>query len=156
MRNRTRTRTLACLITAISATAVTVAATPAAQAATGSVHLAKIYYNSPGKDTRSNASLNAEWVTITNSTSTARSLKGWTLTDASNHKYTFGTFTLGAGKTVKVHTGSGNDTSANKFQDRRAYVWNNDKDTATLRKSTGAKVDTCSYNTSTAVVSKTC
>jgi len=43
MRNRTRTRTLACLITAISATAVTVAATPAAQAATGSVHLTKIY-----------------------------------------------------------------------------------------------------------------
>jgi hypothetical protein len=155
MRNRTRTRTLACLITAISATAVTVTAIPAAQAATGSVHLAKIYYNSPGKDTRSNASLNAEWVTITNSTSSARSLTGWTLTDASRHKYTFGSFTLRAGKTVKVHTGSGSDTSANKFQDRRAYVWNNDKDTATLRKSSGTKVDSCSYNNAS-VSSKTC
>jgi hypothetical protein len=156
MRNRTGTRTLACLIAAISATAVTVAAIPAAQAATGSVHLAKIYYNSPGSDRGSNSSLNAEWVTITNSTSTARSLKGWTLTDASSHKYTFGTFTLGAGKTVKVHTGKGGNTSTNRYQNRSWYVWNNDKDTATLRKSTGAKVDTCSYNTSTAVVSKTC
>jgi hypothetical protein len=155
MRNRTGTRTLACLIAAISATAVTVAAIPAAQAATGSVHLAKIYYNSPGSDRGSNSSLNAEWVTITNSTSAAHSLKGWTLTDASRHTYTFGSFTLGAGKTVKVHTGSGDDTSANTYQDRRAYVWNNDKDTATLRKSGGTKVDSCSYNNSGAA-SKTC
>jgi len=155
MHSRTGARALACLITAISATAVTVAAMPAAEAATGSVHLAKIYYNSPGSDRGSNSSLNAEWVTITNSTSTARSLKGWTLTDASSHKYTFGTFTLGAGKTVKVHTGKGSNTSTSRYQNRSWYVWNNDKDTATLRKSTGTKVDTCSYNSSTAV-SKTC
>jgi hypothetical protein len=142
-----RHRTLACLVTAISATTAALVAAPAAQAA-GSVHIAKIYYNSPGSDRGSNTSLNAEWVTITNSTSTARSLKGWTLTDASRHKYTFLTFTLGAGKTVKVHTGSGSDTSTNKYQDRRAYVWNNDKDTATLKKASGTKVDSCSYNNS--------
>jgi hypothetical protein len=142
-----RHRTLACLVTAISATTAALIVAPAAQAS-GSVHIAKIYYNSPGADHRSNASLNAEWVTITNSTSTGRSLKGWTLTDASSHKYTFHTFTLGAGKTVKVHTGSGSDTSKNKFQDRRAYVWNNDKDTATLKKASGTKVDSCSYNNS--------
>ncbi|MER5465733.1 hypothetical protein ABT010_34680 [Streptomyces sp. NPDC002668] len=29
---------------------------------------------------------------------------------------------------------------------RGAYVWNNDKDTATLRRSTNAVHDTCSYN----------
>jgi hypothetical protein len=142
-----RHRIFAGVITAIAATTATLVAAPTAQAA-GSVHIAKIYYNSPGKDTRSNASLNAEWVTITNSTSTARSLKGWTLTDSSRHTYTFRTFTLGAGKTVKVHTGTGHDTSTNTYQNRRAYVWNNDKDTATLRKASGAKVDTCSYNNS--------
>jgi hypothetical protein len=149
-----RHRTLACLVTAISATTAALIVAPAAQAS-GSVHIAKIYYNSPGADHRSNASLNAEWVTITNSTSTGRSLKGWTLTDASSHKYTFHTFTLGAGKTVKVHTGSGSDTSKNKFQDRGWYVWNNTKDTATLRKASGTKVDSCSYNSS-AVDSKLC
>ncbi|MEW1718293.1 lamin tail domain-containing protein [Streptomyces sp. NPDC093109] len=117
-----------------------------AQAATGSIHLYKIYYNSPGPDNRSNASLNAEWVQIKNTTSKAVSLKGWTLTDASKHEYTFGTFTLGKGKTVKVRTGKGKNTAANVYQNRGAYVWNNDKDTATLRKASGAKVDTCSYN----------
>lgn len=143
MRIRT---TPTCLLTAISATAATLAlAAPAAEAA-GSVHLAKIYYDSPGTDRGSDASLNAEWVTITNSTSRAVSLKGWTLTDAANHKYTFGSYSLGAGKTVKVHTGPGTDTKSDRYQNRGWYVWNNDKDTATLRKSGGAKAGACAYN----------
>ncbi|MFJ2115582.1 MULTISPECIES: lamin tail domain-containing protein [unclassified Streptomyces] len=121
-----------------------------AQAATGSVHLYKIHYNSPGSDNRSNASLNGEYVQIKNTTSKAVSLKGWVLVDASNHKYTFGTYSLGKGKTVTVRTGKGKDTAANRYQNRGAYVWNNDKDTATLKKADGAKADTCSYNNSKA------
>ncbi|KOU01671.1 hypothetical protein ADK86_12320 [Streptomyces sp. NRRL F-5755] len=120
--------------------------TAAPASAAGSVHLAKIYYNSPGSDNRSNASLNAEWVQIKNSTSRAVSLKGWKLTDASRHVYTFGTYTLGAGKTVTVHTGKGRDTAAHRYQNRRAYVWDNTKDTATLTKASGARVDSCGYN----------
>ncbi|MGX4695498.1 lamin tail domain-containing protein [Streptomyces sp. JNUCC 63] len=119
-------------------------ATPA-QAA-GSVHLTKIYYNSPGPDTRSNASLNAEYVVIKNSTSKAVSLKGWTLSDASSHRYTFNTFTLKAGASVTVHTGKGTNTAAHVYQQRAAYVWNNDKDKATLKTAAGKIQDTCSYN----------
>lgn len=137
-----------------AAAAVSVLAAAPARAA-GSVHISQIYYNSPGSDNRSNTSLNGEWVLIKNSTSRAVSLKNWTLTDSANHKYTFGTFTLGAGKTVKVRTGRGTNTSATRYQNRRAYVWNNDKDKATLRKSTGSTADTCSYNNSR-VSSKTC
>ncbi|OKI08315.1 hypothetical protein A6A06_34190 [Streptomyces sp. CB02923] len=120
--------------------------TAAPASAAGSVHLSKIYYNSPGSDNRSNASLNAEWVQIKNSTSRAVSLKGWKLTDTSRHTYTFGTYSLGAGKTVTVHTGRGRDTAAHRYQNRRAYVWNNTKDTATLKKPSGARVDSCGYN----------
>ncbi|MET7761374.1 lamin tail domain-containing protein [Streptomyces sp. NPDC005393] len=116
--------------------------------ASGSVHLSKIYYDSPGTDNRSDASLNAEYVQIKNSTSRGVSLKGWVLVDASRHAYTFPGYTLGAGKTVTVRTGPGSDTSATKYQDRRAYVWNNTSDKATLRKSSGSTVDTCSYNSS--------
>ncbi|WP_327259880.1 MULTISPECIES: lamin tail domain-containing protein [unclassified Streptomyces] len=126
-----------------------------AQAASGSVHLYKIYYDSPGKDTRSNASLNGEYVQIKNTTSKAVSLKGWVLVDASNHKYTFGTYTLGKGKTVTIHTGRGKNTATTLYQNRGAYVWNNDKDTATLKKSNGSKADSCSYN-STKVDYKMC
>ncbi|MFH8343207.1 lamin tail domain-containing protein [Streptomyces sp. NPDC018045] len=120
--------------------------TAAPASAAGSVHLTKIYYNSPGSDNGSNASLNAEWVQIKNSTSRAVGLKGWKLADASGHTYTFGTYSLGAGKTVTVHTGKGRDTAAHRYQNSRAYVWNNTKDTATLKKPSGARVDTCGYN----------
>lgn len=40
------------------------------------------------------------------------------LVDASNHKYTFGTYTLGKGKTVTVRTGKGTNTSATRYQGR--------------------------------------
>ncbi|MET7906426.1 lamin tail domain-containing protein [Streptomyces sp. NPDC005355] len=60
----------------------------------------------------------------------------------------FKTFTLRAGKSVYMHTGRGTNTASNVYQGRGAYVWNNDHDTATLRKSSGTRVDSCSYNNS--------
>ncbi|WP_308011897.1 lamin tail domain-containing protein [Actinacidiphila acidipaludis] len=143
MNHRIKTAAVACLAAATTALGLAVAAP--AQAA-GSVHLSEIYYNSPGSDTGSNTSLNYEWVQITNSTSKAVSLTGWTLRDASSHVYTFGSYSLGAGKSVRIHTGKGGNTAANRYQGRSWYVWNNDKDAATLRRSTGSTVDTCSYH----------
>jgi len=128
------------------ASAALVAVLPAQAHAAGAVRITKIWYDSPGTDLRSNTSLNAEYVQIRNGTTKAVSLKGWTLTDASRHKYTFGTFTLGAGKTVTVHTGKGRNTAAHVYQQRAAYVWNNDRDTATLRRANSAVQHTCSYN----------
>ncbi|MEU7298039.1 lamin tail domain-containing protein [Streptomyces exfoliatus] len=147
-----RVRTLAAL-TAAAASGILLL--PAQAQAAGSVHLYKIYYDSPGTDRGGNYSLNGEWVQIRNTTAYAVNLRGWTLTDAANHKYTFGTFTLGAGKIVTVRTGKGTNNATSVFQNRGWYVWNNDKDTATLRKSTGTWVDGCSYN-STQVDYKWC
>ncbi|MEW2317341.1 lamin tail domain-containing protein [Streptomyces bauhiniae] len=123
----------------------TLMSTPAQAAGTVQIH--RVYFDSPGKDTRSNSSLNGEWVQLKNTSRSAVSLKGWILKDASNHKYVFPNVKLGAGKYVKVHTGSGRDTTSDKYQGRRAYVWNNTSDTATLTKSNGSKVDTCSWTT---------
>ncbi|MEV4426702.1 lamin tail domain-containing protein [Streptomyces sp. R-07] len=147
-----RVRTLAA-VTAAAASGILLLPSPA-QAA-GSVHLYKIYYDSPGTDNRSNTSLNGEYVQIRNTTGAAVNLRGWTLTDAANHKYTFGNYTLGKGKIVTVRTGRGTNTAANVYQNRAAYVWNNDRDTATLRRSNGTSVDWCSYN-STRVDYKWC
>jgi hypothetical protein len=140
-----RIKSVAAACLAASVATIGLATASPAQAA-GSVHLSEIYYNSPGSDTRTNASLNGEWVKITNSTTRAASLTGWTVTDASSHAYKFGIYTLCAGKSVYVHTGKGTNTSVNRYQNRSAYVWNNDRDTATLRRSTGSWVDGCSYN----------
>jgi hypothetical protein len=144
-------------ITATLALAAGMALLPMqAGAATGSVHLYKVYYDSPGSDLRQASSLNAEYVQISNTTSKSVSLKGWTVTDASRHTYTFGTFTLTKGKTVTVRTGRGANTSTTRYQGSGNYIWNNDRDTATLRHASGSKVvDTCSYN-STKVDYKMC
>ncbi|MER8016990.1 lamin tail domain-containing protein [Streptomyces griseoluteus] len=123
----------------------TLLSTPAQAAGTVQIH--RVYFDSPGKDTRSNSSLNGEWVQLKNTSRSAVSLKGWVLKDASNHRYSFPNVKIGAGKYMKIHTGSGRDTTSDKYQGRRAYVWNNTSDTATLTKSNGSKVDTCSWTT---------
>jgi hypothetical protein len=133
---------------ATSLAAVCALLTAGSAEAAGSVHLTKIYYDSPGKDTGSNASLNAEYVRIKNTTSKAVSLKGWVLVDASRHEYAFGAFSLGAGKSVTIRTGTGTNTAGTKYQNRGWYVWNNTKDKATLKKASGTVVDTCAYNSS--------
>ncbi|MFB7778088.1 lamin tail domain-containing protein [Streptomyces bauhiniae] len=123
----------------------TLMSTPAQAAGTVQIH--RVYFDSPGTDTRSNSSLNGEWVQLKNTSRSAVSLNGWVLKDASNHRYSFPNVKLGAGKYLKVHTGSGRDTTSDKYQGRRAYVWNNTSDTATLTRSNGSKVDTCSWTT---------
>ncbi|NDK25305.1 lamin tail domain-containing protein [Streptomyces sp. TR1341] len=120
--------------------------TTPAQAA-GGVKIYHVWFDSPGSDNRSNTSLNGEWVQIKNTGGSAVSLKGWVLKDASNHRYVFPNIKIGAGKYMKIHTGSGKATTSDRYQGRRAYVWNNDKDTATLTKASGAKVWSCSWTT---------
>ena len=115
-----------------------------AQAA-GGVKIYHVWFDSPGSDNRSNTSLNGEWVQIKNTGGSAVPLKGWVLKDASNHRYVFPNIKIGAGKYLKIHTGSGKATTSDRYQGRRAYVWNNDKDTATLTKASGAKAWSCAW-----------
>ncbi|MBT3167550.1 lamin tail domain-containing protein [Streptomyces sp. Vc74B-19] len=105
------------------------------------VQISDVQYDSPGRDDRSNRSLNREWVEITNSSRRAVNLDGWTLRDEDGHRYTFDNYRLRARSTVRVHTGSGRDTRSDVYQDRRHYVWDNRSDTATLRDDRGRFVD---------------
>ncbi|MDX3230658.1 lamin tail domain-containing protein [Streptomyces sp. ME19-01-6] len=139
-----RTRMLAAAVATAAAT--TVALLPTQAQAAGSIHLYKVYYDSPGSDTRSNSSLNAEYVQIKNSTSSAVQLKGYTVRDNTGYTYTFPSYKISAGKTVKVHTGKGTQSPGHVYWGRGSYVWNNDKDTVTLRTASGAFRDSCSYN----------
>jgi hypothetical protein len=131
-----------------------VAALPAAAADHGRNHsqprsqvvLGAVQYDSPGRDTGTNASLNAEWVTVVNTSRRAVNLSGWTLSDADHHSYRFTHLRLAGHASVRVHTGTGRDTNTNVFQNRRNYVWNNDNDTATLRDDDGRVADTTSWD----------
>ncbi len=122
----------------------------ATPAASGAIRITKIYYNSPGVDTRSNASLNAEWIRLKNTGRSAQELRGWRISDASGRVYRFGAFVLRAGRSVTVHTGDGSDTTANRYWGSGNYIWNNDKDTARLRRPNGRLADRCSYDDSSA------
>lgn len=73
------------------------------------------------------------------------SLTGYTVRDAVGHTYTFGTFSLRAGKRVYLHTGSGTDTWQHRYWGQDWYIWNNNGDTAQLRNALGTPRDSCSY-----------
>ncbi|MFJ5798698.1 lamin tail domain-containing protein [Streptomyces decoyicus] len=58
---------------------------------------------------------------------------GWPLSDKSGHGYRFGNVRLNGHSQIRVYTGIGHDNRRDVCQDRRAYVWDNADDTATLR-----------------------
>jgi Lamin Tail Domain len=135
---------------------VVMSVSPAQAANRMQIH--KIYYNSPGKDTGSNTSLNAEWVELQNTSGSKISLKGWRLHDAgTKHTYTFGTYTINAHGSVRIHTGKGSNTQTNRYWGLSWYVWNNTGDTATLQDNHSNRIDRCSYSDPSELFSfKTC
>ena len=104
------------------------------------VLISDINFNPLGRDIRQ------EYVEIQNGTAGAVGMESWTLRDAKNHVFTFPVFSLPAGAGVKVWTKAGTDDADNLFWGRRAAVWNNEGDTATLRDENGVDVATYTYS----------
>ncbi|MFJ7417793.1 lamin tail domain-containing protein [Streptomyces uncialis] len=122
------------------------AATPAAAAPhQGGLHFGWVQYDSPGRDTRSNASLNAERVNIHNNTRSTIQLKGYKIKDNTGYTYTFGNHKIGAGKTVQLRTGRGSNSAGYVYWNRGSYVWNNTGDKARLLRPSGSQADSCSW-----------
>ena len=139
-------RTISILAAAAVALTGLVAVGGPASAATPSLRFHGAQYDSPGKDTRSNASLNAEWISLVNSGSKAVNLKGYTIRDASSHVHTFGNTTIaGGGGRIWLHTGKGTASARTVYWGSGNYVWNNTGDTATLRNASGKWLDNCSW-----------
>jgi hypothetical protein len=118
---------------------------PAAVATGHRIQIYEIWYNSPGRDDGSNASLNAEWVELHNTSGTKISLRNWTLRDTAGHVFVFHRYSLGGHRYVKIHTGHGNGTRTDRYWNRNWYIWNNTGDTAKLEDNHGGRVDRCSY-----------
>lgn len=107
--------------------------------------ITKVRADSPGVDRGSNASKNAEYVVIKNTSKKSIKLTGYTIRDASSHVYAFPKgFVLKGGKTVTLHTGSGKNTKAQLYWGQRGYVWNNTSDVAKLQKG-GKTLSTFAY-----------
>ena len=138
-----RTRILTATLVALAPLAVLA---PPAQAAAGPVLFSRVFFDSPGSDTRTNASLNAEYFTLKNSGTDTKNISGWSVKDVTGYRYTFGTFSLKGGASVTVHTGKGTNTASHRYWGRGSYVWNNTGDTAYLHTSAGTQQDRCSFS----------
>lgn len=114
--------------------------------AAGPLQFGRINYDPSGKDDATNASVNGEYVVIRNtSTASTRCLTGWTVKDVANHTYKFGSFCLGAGKSVYLHSGKGTNTATRRYWGSGWHIWNNTGDTAYLRNSAGTLMDSCRW-----------
>jgi Lamin Tail Domain len=144
---RTVARLIAIAVFGVSVLAIAPGVTLNIASAACGVSINRIYFDSLGTDDGSNGSLNAEWIQLKNPCSSGKSLNGWTIKDAANHRYPFGTYTLAAGGTVKIHTGKGRNTATDRYWGQAWYVWNNTgSETAALRNSAGTVVDRCAYS----------
>jgi competence protein ComEC len=108
--------------------------TPTTSPAT-SLAISDVHADAEGDD-RDN--LNDEYIVLTNTGAEEIDLTGWRIEDDAGHSYTFPDgFTLAAGSSVIVHTGSGTDTESDLYWGASSPIWNNDGDTVIVRNSNG-------------------
>jgi hypothetical protein len=117
-----------------------------AQAASA-IQFGRAQYDSPGSDTRTNASINAEYVQIKNLGTAAVTLTGWTVRDAANHVYKFGTYRLAGKQTLTLRTGKGTNSALVRDWGSAAYIWNNPGDKAWIKSAGGTQADYCVWTT---------
>jgi Lamin Tail Domain len=141
------------LITLLTSVALLLAIAGPASAA---IRLQRIRYDAPGTDTGTNAHLNKEFVVLVNTGDSARNLGGWTVRDLAGHVYHIPQgFRLRPDRVVRIHTGRGPNDGDDLYQRRGWYVWNNNKDRATLRDSSGTLIDRCAYDDGSTSENKT-
>ncbi len=105
------------------------------------IKIISIQADSPGDD-RKRENWNGEWVLIEGF---AADMTGYTLSDSSNHTYSFPDSFMLAGR-VKLYSGDGNNTRDELYwNEGRRPIWNNDKDKATLRDRNGNIVTEYEY-----------
>ncbi len=114
----------------------TVTLTPTTEA---KVTITHIEYDPSGPD------IDSEYVSIKNYTSQSVNMTGWILMKNSGTYYTFPTFTLGAGKEVKVWDKSGKDTSTDLYWKLSSAIWDNVSGCARLYDKNDKLVDEFCY-----------
>ncbi|MBQ1089317.1 lamin tail domain-containing protein [Streptomyces sp. B93] len=149
---RIRTRLAVAGTAAATGVLAAVAAAPAQAAEYSSALKVKgIQYDAPGRDDNrcSGGNTKAEYLTIKNySSSKTVNLKGYVVKDAAGNRYKFpANHYLQPGDYVKLRGGKGTDSDANNVAYRQNcnFMWNNDKDTIYLYKSSGDRADVHSY-----------
>ena len=110
---------------------------------TAALEVATINADAEGDD---GENLNDEYVVFENTGDEPIDLSGWTVEDAAGRGYEFpGGFTLDAGATVTLRTGSGTDTDTDLHWGSGSPIWNNAGDTVILSNADGERVLEVTY-----------
>jgi len=90
--------------------------------------------------------LNDEYVIFENTGDDPIDLAGWTVEDEAGRSYEFPQgFTLEAGTTVTLRTGSGTDTETDLYWGSGSPIWNNNGDTVIVTTDSGDRILEVSY-----------
>ena len=143
------------VLSVLLALTVVAAAAPQADAAGARIRMVRIQYNSPGTDTGTNASINAEYVVLKNVGTARGNLNGYSIHDLAGHTRTLGTKYLSPGQYVYLRSGKGTNTYTSIYWGSGAYIWNNTGDKAYWKSPSGTLLQTCTW-TSSGTGSKTC
>jgi len=109
----------------------------------GELVVSEIHADAEGNE-REN--LNDEYVVFTNEGDASLDLSGWTVSDEAGATYTFPDgFSLSAGASVTLHTGSGEDTPSDLYWSSGSPIWNNGGDTVIVRNAQGDIVSEETY-----------
>lgn len=104
--------------------------------------ISSINYDAPGDD---RYNLNGEYAVIKNTGSVTVNLKDWVLDADDGQRRALPSYSLSPGVTVRVHTGSGTNTTGHLYLGYKAPIWNNDGDTGRLYDPNGVRASTYSY-----------
>ena len=107
---------------------------------TGDVRITNILYGSPIPNETS-----GEYVDLKNFDSHPVQMNGWRIDDEAGTFYTFGSFVLQPGATVRVHNCTGTNSATDLYNGACQAVWNNSGDTARLYNGSAALVDTYAH-----------
>jgi competence protein ComEC len=118
----------------------TATATATTVSGTGDVRITDILYDSPIPNETS-----GEYVELKNFDSHAVQTQGWRIDDEAGTFYTFGSFVLQPGASVRVHNCTGMNSATDLYNGACQAAWNNSGDTASLHNASSALVDTYAY-----------
>ena len=125
----------------VKVTKASIKKAPTTASSSTGLRVTSIAYDPAGADT-----LNGEFVTLKNTTAATITVGGWTLKDSVGTSYTFPSLSLPAGATMKLHTGSGSNSTSTLYAGKGTAWWNNGGDSFTLSNSSGAVQQTGSYS----------
>ncbi|WP_435362317.1 lamin tail domain-containing protein [Haloarchaeobius sp. DFWS5] len=104
----------------------------------GSITVEYVHADAEGAESDN---LNDEYIVFSNDGDAPLDMSGWTVTDAAGSSYTVPAgFTLKAGASVTLHTGSGDDTATDLYWGSDSPVWNNDGDSVVVQTDNGVTV----------------